>query len=95
MNPFATHPQQQGVTYFEHWRFAMGIAYRLLTSVVAFVSRGAQSVDRDRQRYGARPRKAGLGGFASLPTRYICYGIESPQQSGKPDHSFIFYCITF
>jgi hypothetical protein len=36
MNPFATHPQQQGVTYFEHWRFAMGIAYRLLTSVVAF-----------------------------------------------------------
>ncbi len=36
MNPFATHPQQQGVTYFEHWCFAMGIAYRLLTSVVAF-----------------------------------------------------------
>ncbi len=36
MNSFTTHPQQQGVTYFEHWRFAMGIAYRLLTSVVAF-----------------------------------------------------------
>lgn len=36
MNPFATHPRQQGITYFEHWRFAMGIAYRLLTSVVAF-----------------------------------------------------------
>ncbi len=36
MNPFATHPRQQGVTYFEHWCFAMGIAYRLLTSVVAF-----------------------------------------------------------
>jgi hypothetical protein len=36
MNPLATHPEQQGVTYFEHWRFAMGIAYRLLSSVIAF-----------------------------------------------------------
>ncbi len=36
MNPFATHPRQQGITYVEHWCFAMGIAYRLLTSVVAF-----------------------------------------------------------
>ncbi len=36
MNPFATHPRQQGVTYVEHWCFAMGIAYHLLTSVVAF-----------------------------------------------------------
>ncbi len=37
MNPFASHPRKQGVTYLEHWCFAMGIAYRLLTSVVAFV----------------------------------------------------------
>ena len=37
MNPFTTHPQQQGITYYEHWCFAMGIAYRLLSSVVAFV----------------------------------------------------------
>ncbi len=36
MNSFTAHPQQQGVTYFEHWRFAMDIAYRLLTSVVVF-----------------------------------------------------------
>lgn len=36
MSPFTDHPHQQGITYFEHWRFAMGIAYRLLTSVVAF-----------------------------------------------------------
>jgi hypothetical protein len=36
MNPFATHPREQGVTYVEHWCFAMGIAYRLLSSVVAF-----------------------------------------------------------
>jgi hypothetical protein len=36
MNPLTTHPEQQGVTYFEHWRFAMGIAYRLLSSVIAF-----------------------------------------------------------
>jgi Family of unknown function (DUF6356) len=36
MNPFTTHPRKQGVTYLEHWCFAMGIAYRLLTSVVAF-----------------------------------------------------------
>lgn len=37
MNPFTAHTQQQGVTYFEHWLFAMGIAWRLLVSVAAFV----------------------------------------------------------
>ena len=36
MNPFTRHPQQQGVTYGGHWRFAMGIACRLLMSVAAF-----------------------------------------------------------
>ncbi len=36
MNSFTAHPQQQGVSYVEHWCFAMGIAYRLLTNVVAF-----------------------------------------------------------
>jgi hypothetical protein len=36
MNPFTTHTQKQGVTYWEHWGFAMGIAYRLLVSVMAF-----------------------------------------------------------
>lgn len=36
MNPFTTHPRQQGVTYIAHLCFAMGIAYRLWTSVVAF-----------------------------------------------------------
>ena len=35
MNPFTTHPQQQGITYLEHWCFAMGTACRLLSSVVA------------------------------------------------------------
>jgi hypothetical protein len=37
MNPFIEHTQQQGVTYFEHWCFAMGIAVRLLSSVIAFI----------------------------------------------------------
>jgi hypothetical protein len=37
MNPFINHPRKQGITYLEHWCFAMGIAYRLLVSVVAFV----------------------------------------------------------
>lgn len=37
MNPLTTHTQQQGVTYWEHWGFAMGIAYRLFISVWAFV----------------------------------------------------------
>ena len=36
MNAFTGHPHEQGVTYFEHWVFAMGIAWRLLSSVVAF-----------------------------------------------------------
>lgn len=37
MNPFINHPRKQGITYLEHWYFAMGIACRLLTSVFAFV----------------------------------------------------------
>lgn len=36
MNPLADHPHQQGVTYFEHLNFAMGIAWRLLASVCVF-----------------------------------------------------------
>jgi hypothetical protein len=36
MNAFTGHPHEQGVSYFEHWSFAMGIAWRLLSSVVAF-----------------------------------------------------------
>ncbi len=35
-NPFTTHPHRQGISYVEHWRFAMGIAFRLLTSVFTF-----------------------------------------------------------
>ena len=36
INPFTIHTQEQGVTYMEHWYFAMGIAGRLLISVMAF-----------------------------------------------------------
>ena len=36
MNPLTKHTQEQGVTYWEHWDFAMSIAYRLLISVMAF-----------------------------------------------------------
>jgi hypothetical protein len=38
MNPFTQHTQQQGVTYFEHFCFAMGIALRLSGSVFAFAA---------------------------------------------------------
>jgi hypothetical protein len=36
MTIFTEHPHAQGVTYFEHWSFAIGIAWRLLRSVLAF-----------------------------------------------------------
>jgi hypothetical protein len=36
MNPFTEHTRQQGLSYFEHARFALGIALRLLRSVGAF-----------------------------------------------------------
>ena len=41
MNPFTAHPQRQGITYFEHGRFALGIACRLLASVAAFALHAA------------------------------------------------------
>jgi hypothetical protein len=36
MTIFTRHPHDQGISYLEHWGFAMGIAWRLLRSVVAF-----------------------------------------------------------
>ena len=36
MNLFTQHPHDQGVSYFEHLDFALGIAWRLLCSVIAF-----------------------------------------------------------
>ena len=40
MTLFTQHPHDQGITYIEHWIFAMGIAWRLLRSVVAFAVHG-------------------------------------------------------
>lgn len=37
MTAFTRHPYKQGITYVGHWFFAMGIAARLLASVLAFV----------------------------------------------------------
>ena len=37
MTAFTRHPCKQGLTYFGHWVFAMGIAGRLLASVLAFL----------------------------------------------------------
>ena len=36
MTIFTEHPHAQGVSYFGHWSFAIGIAWRLLRSVLAF-----------------------------------------------------------
>ena len=36
MTAFTEHPHSQGVTYFEHMVFAMGIARRLSASVAIF-----------------------------------------------------------
>jgi len=36
MTVFTQHPHEQGISYIAHWTFAMGIAWRLLRSVIAF-----------------------------------------------------------
>ena len=36
MNPFTRHTKQQGITYWQHWCFAMSVAWRLFHSVSAF-----------------------------------------------------------
>ena len=36
MRLFTAHPENQGLSYFEHWLFAMGIARRLVASAMAF-----------------------------------------------------------
>lgn len=40
MNIFTAHTQEQGVTYLEHMIFALGIASRLFSSVIAFALHG-------------------------------------------------------
>jgi len=40
VNIFTKHTQQQGVSYLEHMSFAVGIAARLLSSVIAFTLHG-------------------------------------------------------
>lgn len=40
MNIFTEHPNQQGISYFEHMVFALNIATRLLNSVIAFTLHG-------------------------------------------------------
>jgi hypothetical protein len=36
MNPFTAHTRAQGLTYIQHWWFAMSVAWRLFSSVIAF-----------------------------------------------------------
>ena len=36
MNVFTQHPHDQGIGYFEHWSFAMAIAWRLFRSALSF-----------------------------------------------------------
>ena len=36
MNPLTRHTREQGMSYIEHWLLAMGIAWRLFNSVIAF-----------------------------------------------------------
>lgn len=36
MNALSEHPNKQGITYFGHLAFAIGIAWRLSISVMAF-----------------------------------------------------------
>jgi hypothetical protein len=38
MSIFTTHPHEQGVSYFEHLEFAIGIAWRLFSCVVSFTA---------------------------------------------------------
>lgn len=40
MNIFTAHTREQGVTYLEHMVFALAIAARLLSSVIAFAAHG-------------------------------------------------------
>ena len=36
MKPFTEHTQAQGLSYLSHWSFAIGVAWRLMSSVLAF-----------------------------------------------------------
>lgn len=40
MSTLTSHPKKQGITYFEHLVFAMGIAWRLSSSVAVFALHG-------------------------------------------------------
>lgn len=60
MSIMTTHPQKQGVSYFEHWEFAMGIAWRLFLSVLAFIIHAVLPFITIKRRYDLEATSAFL-----------------------------------
>ena len=60
MSIMTTHPQKQGVSYFEHWEFAMGIAWRLSLSVLAFIIHAVLPFITIKRRYDLEATSAFL-----------------------------------
>lgn len=56
MNPLTTHLHKQGVTYLEHWCFAMGIAYRLGHRLPPLDQRARVRAARGAAVYPIEPR---------------------------------------
>jgi hypothetical protein len=60
MNALTRHPHAQGVSYLEHWAFAMGIAWRLLSSVFAFALHAVLPCISIRRRFDLEATSAFL-----------------------------------
>ena len=86
MSTFTDHPHAQGVTYFEHWAFAMGIAWRLLTSVIAFALHAVLPFITIERRFDLEATSA----FLLERNRFIetaaatAHGLHTPARATTP-----------
>jgi len=75
MSLFTRHPHEQGITYLAHWAFAMGIAWRLLRSAMAFAVHALLPFITIEKRFDLEATSA----FLAERNRYI----EAAAQHGR------------
>ena len=85
MNPFTAHPHRQGVTYFEHWRFAMGIAGRLLMSALAFAAHAMLPSISIKPRFDLGATAA----YLTARNRWIETARDTAHGEARPELAFL------
>lgn len=83
MNVFTNHPHAQGVSYFEHLDFAIGIAWRLLLSVLSFALHALLPFVTIQRRFDLEATSA----FLLERNRFIESAAAKSRRLSRPGHA--------